>query len=57
MVDARWYDPANGRFKPVEGAPFPRQRIVIPAAPTANDAGYGDWVLELTSRPTRMASP
>jgi Protein of unknown function (DUF4038)/Putative collagen-binding domain of a collagenase len=56
-VDARWYDPANGRFHPVEGAPFPRQRVVIPAAATPNDAGYGDWVLELTSRPAQVASP
>lgn len=57
MVDARWYDPASGTFKPVKGAPFHRQKVVIPAATKPNGAGYDDWVLVLKSQPTQMASP
>ena len=49
-VAARWYDPADGRFSPVGGSPFPAtgSRNVNPEA--ANSSGFADWVLVLESQ-------
>jgi hypothetical protein len=61
IVEARWYDPASGRFEPVKGAPFRKESLVnlVTLAPTSprNDAGFGDWVLELRSRPATPPVP
>ena len=60
VVDARWYDPASGCFVPAKGkGPQFRERSVTTLAPESaqNDAGFGDWVLELTSRPAIQPGP
>jgi hypothetical protein len=48
-VAARWYDPADGRFSAVGGAPFkasgPRRFDPEPH----NSSGFDDWVLVLES--------
>ena len=55
LVDARWYDPASGRYATVRGSPFRIETsvdlVTLSPASRKNDAGYGDWVLELRSRP------
>jgi hypothetical protein len=44
---ARWYDPTNGRFRPVPGSPFPNTGSQRFATPGLNQAGDSDWVLVL----------
>jgi hypothetical protein len=60
LVDAHWYDPASGRYGPVKGSPFRIETGVdlVTLSPTSrkNDAGYGDWVLELRSRPEALST-
>jgi hypothetical protein len=50
LVEARWYDPANGRFSAVAGSPFSttEPRRLRPGT-DSNSAGFGDWVLVLES--------
>ncbi|WP_235911928.1 apiosidase-like domain-containing protein [Mesorhizobium xinjiangense] len=48
LVAARWHDPSGDRVMTVEGSPFSRGRRTF-EPPATNFAGYGDWVLELTS--------
>lgn len=48
-VLARWYDPANGTFKPIAGSPFANTGSRQFTPPGNNDAGDGDWVLVLES--------
>ena len=54
-VDARWYDPSSGRFLSVPGAPLDAGRSVALRPPGRNDAGYSDWVLELTALPSEAS--
>ena len=50
LVEARWYDPADGRFEAVAGSPFSTtgSRRLGPQA-ESNSAGFDDWVLILES--------
>jgi hypothetical protein len=50
LVEARWYDPSDGRFAAVAGSPFRADgtRRLRPEADT-NSAGFADWVLILRS--------
>jgi hypothetical protein len=57
VVDARWYDPASGRYAPVKGAPFRNQRLVTLTPSSRNSSGFGDWLLELRARPQTAAAP
>jgi Protein of unknown function (DUF4038)/Putative collagen-binding domain of a collagenase len=49
-VQAQWYDPANGKYSPVTGSPFPHSQKVDIATPGKNADGDADWVLVLTSK-------
>jgi hypothetical protein len=50
LVEARWYDPADGRFEAVAGSPFSTtgSRRLGPQT-DSNGAGFDDWVLILES--------
>lgn len=50
-VDARWFDPADGTYASIAGAPFNASgsRGVTPGG--TNSQGAGDWVLVLESIP------
>lgn len=50
-VNARWYDPANGRFVGVVGAPFPATGSHNFWPGTTNSEGLQDWLLLLESGP------
>jgi hypothetical protein len=50
-VKAHWFDPADGRFSRVEGAPFGATKTRRFRPESTNSAGFGDWVLRLESRP------
>ncbi len=45
---ARWFDPASGEFKRVEGSPFTSAERREFTPPARNSAGQGDWVLVFT---------
>ena len=47
---ARWFDPASGELKPIEGSPFPNTGARRFAPPGKNAAGEGDWVLVLEAK-------
>ena len=47
MATARWYDPTNGKYAPINGSPFPSTGTRKFAAPGSNGLGEGDWVLVL----------
>ena len=49
-VQARWYDPTNGKYSPSKGSPFRNTRKIRLAAPGSNSEGSADWVLLLTAR-------
>jgi hypothetical protein len=48
-VAARWYDPAEGRFDTVAGAPFPATGPRAFSPEPNNGSGFDDWVLVLES--------
>jgi hypothetical protein len=48
-IAARWYDPADGRFSPVGGSPFPATGSRRFNPEPANSSGFADWVLVLES--------
>ncbi len=48
-VTARWFNPANGQYTTVAGAPFPNTSSRELTTPGDNGAGANDWVLVLTS--------
>jgi hypothetical protein len=48
-VRAHWYDPTEGTYLPVTGAPFPNAGTRSFAPPGSNGDGDGDWVLVLTA--------
>ena len=51
-VIARWYDPADGRFLPVGGSPFPATGLRrLRPEHAGNGSGFDDWVLILQSAP------
>ena len=51
-VVARWYDPADGRFLPVSGSPFPAIGLrALQPERAGNSSGFDDWVLILQSAP------
>ncbi len=47
-IAAGWYDPSSGKTTEIDGSPFSPGRVEL-APPATNFAGYGDWVLKLTS--------
>jgi len=47
---ARWFDPSNGSYRDLVGAPFANHGSRAFIAPGKNHAGDGDWVLLLQSR-------
>jgi hypothetical protein len=49
-VQARWYDPAKGTYRPVRGTPFRNAGQVRLKAPGKNADGDSDWVLVLNAR-------
>jgi hypothetical protein len=49
-VQARWYDPANGKYRLVKHSPFSRSARVELTTPGKNADGDRDWVLVLTAR-------
>jgi hypothetical protein len=50
---ARWYDPTDGGFTDVGGAPFPNVGTLTFRPPNANLAGDGDWVLVVETAGSR----
>jgi len=46
-VTARWFDPANGTYKEIEGSPFVNKTSRSFTPPGNNHDGDGDWVLVL----------
>jgi Protein of unknown function (DUF4038)/Putative collagen-binding domain of a collagenase len=49
-VDARWYDPASGKYESVPRSPFAHSRKVGLRTPGKNADGDRDWVLVLSAR-------
>ena len=49
-VQARWYDPTKGTYRPVPGTPFRNAGKVRMKAPGKNADGDPDWVLVLNRR-------
>jgi hypothetical protein len=49
-VQARWYDPAKGTYRPVTGSPFRNASKVRMKAPGKNADGDPDWILVLNGR-------
>ena len=49
-VQARWYDPTKGTYRPVPGSPFRNASKVRMKAPGKNADGDADWVLVLNGR-------
>ena len=49
-VRAQWFDPSNGTYANVAGAPFPNSGAVELTSPGKNADGDPDWVLVLTAR-------
>ena len=49
-VQARWYDPSRGTYRPVPGTPFRNAGTVRLKAPGKNGDGNSDWVLVLSTR-------
>jgi len=51
-VRAQWFDPADGRYRPVESSPFESRGNHEFTTPGPNSAGDSDWVLilELSAR-------
>jgi hypothetical protein len=45
----RWYDPASGKFRPIEGSPLPNRgnRQFTTPGNNADGPGNQDWVLLL----------
>jgi hypothetical protein len=51
QINARWYDPADGRYMNIRGSPLPTtgpERISSKSG--TNSSGYEDWVLILESQ-------
>jgi hypothetical protein len=46
----RWFDPASGELKVIDGSPFPNSGTREFATPGKNAAGENDWVLVLEAR-------
>ena len=46
-VEATWFDPANGQYKPVEGSPFTNDGKRDFTSPGKNGGGTNDWLLVL----------
>jgi hypothetical protein len=46
-VEARWFDPAAGKYRDVDGSPFPNVGMKQFASPGNNSDGDPDWVLLL----------
>jgi hypothetical protein len=46
-VHARWFDPTNGAYRPVEGEPLQGKTSAELTAPGKNGDGDRDWVLVL----------
>ena len=44
---ARWYDPADGKFRSIAGSPFANSGSMQFTPPGANGDGEDDWVLML----------
>ena len=50
-VNARWFDPTDGNFKPITGSPFTNAATQDFTTPGKNSEGDGDWVLVLETQP------
>jgi hypothetical protein len=50
---ARWYDPASGKYRRIEGSPFANRgtRTFNPPGDNADGKGTEDWVLVLETEP------
>jgi hypothetical protein len=46
-VDARWFNPTDGRYQPVPGSPFGNTEPARLTTPGDNGTGDNDWVLVL----------
>ena len=46
-VKARWFDPANGKYRNIAGSPFTTDRKKAFRSPGNNSSNSGDWVLVL----------
>jgi hypothetical protein len=44
-VNARWFDPTNGTYRPVTGSPFEATGSQVLAPPGQNSQGQTDWVI------------
>lgn len=51
-VRARWYDPTDGAYSSVAGAPLADRGSRLFTPPGNNSAGDGDWILVLDVAPT-----
>jgi hypothetical protein len=46
-VEAHWFDPAAGKYRDVDGSPFPNVGMKQFASPGNHSDGDPDWVLLL----------
>ena len=46
-MHGRWFDPTNGKYTDIAGAPFRNDGPRTFSPPGVNSAGEGDWVLVL----------
>lgn len=53
QISAQWFDPTAGTYMPAEGTPLAKSKsLATLAPPSANSAGFKDWVLLLRSEPS-----
>ena len=49
-VNARWYDPTNGKYSAISGSPFNNKGTHEFTPPGTNSTGEADWVLVLKAK-------
>ncbi len=56
-ANGRWYNPTDGRFATIPGAPFANSGTRTFTTPGDNGTGTNDWVLVLETSPAPSKSP
>jgi hypothetical protein len=55
-AEARWFDPASGKYTEIAGSPLPNRGSMLFTTPGSNGGGATDWVLVLQVVPQQKGS-